>query len=214
MARGFCGKVRYHYRPNFFVVFHLRHENDYFHEALHKRLLNAETLPYRKVLQWVGVEPLAVKFSSALSDAYTATYAIDGKISKTGVDFFHSKKEDYPWLQLEIPERYVSGVEIAPRYDCCGHKVRNIEIRAGLISVPDGFKGKLTNNPSVAHFAGPFTTGKNITINFDRKVLAKYITLQSKGQSTTLEVNEVTVLYEHSWILEEEAVSTAENMNI
>ena len=47
--------------------FYSRYENDYFHEALHKRLLKAETLPNWKVLQWEGIQPCAAVFSKGFN---------------------------------------------------------------------------------------------------------------------------------------------------
>ena len=125
---------------------------------------------------------------------YSPRFAIDGKISDIGRHFYHSKREDFPWFQLRIPEGYVSGVEIVARSDCCGNRLKNIEIRAGMTSVPDGFKGQLTVNTKVGFFPGPASNGQTFIISFDKRVLAKYITLQNIGEDVLLEINEVTIL--------------------
>jgi len=119
---------------------------------------------------------------------------IDNKISKNHVNIWHSNLEDYPWLELSIPEGYVTGVVITTRFDCCEHRFRDIEIRAGKNSVPSGYKGRLTVNTKVATFAGPANKGQQVRIDFDRSILAKYVTIQKIGKRTYLEINEVKIL--------------------
>jgi len=94
-----------------------------------------------------------------------------------------------------MPEGYISGVDIVTRYGCCADRVRDIEVRAGVDPVPNGFKGRLTINTKVATFVGPADANlKTYRINFDRSVLAKYVTLQRIGGHVTLEINEVTMI--------------------
>merc|ERR1719477_545265 len=125
---------------------------------------------------------------------FGALTAIDGKISEENSHFFHSLPESNPWLELSMPEGYISGVEIVTRYGCCADRVRDIEVRAGVDPVPNGFKGKLTINSKVATFVGPADANlKTYRINFDRSVRAKYVTLQRIGVGN-LEINEVTMI--------------------
>jgi len=138
-------------------------------------------------------------FSAKASSQYASDYgpltAIDDKISQEHRHFFHSQAESNPWLELSMPEGYISGVEIVTRYGCCPDRVRDIEVRAGMDSVPNGFKGELTINTKVATFVGPADANlKTYRINFDRSVLAKYVTLQRIGGHVTLEINEVTMI--------------------
>ena len=126
---------------------------------------------------------------------WSADYAIDGKISEENHHFFHSLSESNPWLELSMPEGYISGVEIVTRYGCCADRVRDIEVRAGMDPVPNGFKGRLTINTKVATFVGPADANlKTYRINFDRSILAKYVTLQRIGEGVNLEINEVTMI--------------------
>merc|ERR1719477_76719 len=128
---------------------------------------------------------------------YGALTAIDGKISQEHSHFFHSLPESNPWLELSMPEGYISGVEIVTRYGCCADRVRDIEVRAGMDPVPNGFKGRLTINTKVATFVGPADANlKTYRINFDRSVRANYVTLQRIGDGT-LEINEVTMIKSH-----------------
>ena len=137
----------------------------------------------------------SARSSSQLSSQYGPETAIDDKISQEHLHFFHSKTESNPWLELSMAEGYISGVEIVTRYGCCADRVRDIEVRAGMDPVPSGFKGRLTTNTKVATFDGPADANlKTYRINFDRGVLAKYVTLQRIGERVTLEINEVTMI--------------------
>merc|ERR1719317_772816 len=141
-------------------------------------------------------------FSSARSSSsygYGAIYgplkAIDGKISKTNYNFFGSHMEDNPWLEVSMPEGYIKGVEIVTRCCCCADRVKNIEFRAGMDSVPNGFKGRLTFNTKVATFVGPANANlQTYRVDFDEMVLAKYVTLQRIGTGVSLEINEIRMI--------------------
>ena len=139
----------------------------------------------------------SARSSSQLSSQFGPETAIDDKISQEHRHFFHSQTESNPWLELSMPEDYISGVEIVTRYGCCAERVRDIEVRAGMDPVPNGFKGRLTTNTKVATFDGPADANLmtyRINFEFDRIVLAKYVTLQRIGESVTLEINEVTMI--------------------
>ena len=131
---------------------------------------------------------------SSNSGLYGPEKAIDGLISENNVNFFHSNKEDNPWLELSIPEDYFIGLKIVTRFDCCAERLRDLEIRAGNSPVPSGSIGRLTVNTKVATFDGPAVEGQTYRINFDRRILAKYVTIQKIGRGVYLEINEVTVL--------------------
>ena len=119
-------------------------------------------------------------------------YAIDGKISKISKHFFHSMYEHFPWLELAMSVQNIVGVKIVAR-DCCGSRLKNLEVRAGMERVPDNLpasKKRLTLNTMVAKFKGPVRPLKPYQICFHKLVCAKYITLQIIGTSI-LEINEV-----------------------
>ena len=94
-----------------------------------------------------------------------------------------------------MPEGFIKGVEIVTRWGCCAERVENIEIRAGMDPVPNGFKGKLTVNSKVATFVGPADANlKTYRVDFDEGVLAKYVTLQRLRPRVTLEINEIRMI--------------------
>merc|ERR1719244_491752 len=136
----------------------------------------------------------SARSSSEYARGYGALKAIDGKISKEHLNFFGSQWEDYPWLELSMTEGYIQGVEIVTRPGCCADRVRNIEFRAGMDPVTNGFKGKLTVNTKVATFVGPSDGNlKTYRVDFDESVLAKYVTLQ-KMEAGYLEINEIRMI--------------------
>ena len=91
--------------------------------------------------------------SSVLADnfkSYSPKFAIDGKISHDSKNFFHSKDEMFPWLEVKLPSTtMISSVTIVNRKDCCGDRFRNVEVRAGLDQVPAGFYGQQIDVNSV-----------------------------------------------------------------
>ena len=116
--------------------------------------------------------------------------AINGKISNNDYFYFHSKLEMNPWLEVKFPcPVLVSAVTIVNRMNGCRERLRNLEIRAGMAPVPEGFTAhergldankKLEVNSRCGYFAGP--AGRFIeeghVIVFDQPTLAQYITLQ------------------------------------
>ena len=119
--------------------------------------------------------------------------AINGEISDGNCFFFHSKNEMNPWLEVKLPSPVlISSVTIINRKNGCWQRLVNVEIRAGMAPVPDGFTAKergvdankkLEVNSKCGFFAGPpdgFAKDGHV-IFFDRPILAQYITLQLLG---------------------------------
>ena len=75
---------------------------------------------------------------------------------------------------------------------------RDVEVRAGLDPVPDGFNGQnLTVNKRVGFVPGPGVTGATYTVKFDATTTALYVTLQiTDDTASRLEINELIVLQE------------------
>ena len=91
----------------------------------------------------------------------------------------------------------VSGIEVINRADCCGNRLKNLEIRAGLDSVPSGTTGNvlLKQNKRVGYFAGPGGNGETHRIMFTSPTVVKFITLQLIGRNIKyLNLNEIKVL--------------------
>ena len=148
----------------------------------------------------ISGERLTIKIVNASSSSefrsiYGPEYAIDGEVVTGNGYFFHSAEEAYPWLELDLGRiSTVTGLTIYNRVNCCGERLRNLQIRAGSVPVPEGHKGEWTGNKKVAFFPGPGTNGGIYSIPFDEKISARYITLQIMDRSkTVLQINEVVV---------------------
>ena len=123
-------------------------------------------------------------------DNWASKFAIDGKVSGSDIFYFHSQLEMHPWLEVKLPSPIlISSLTIINRKNGFYSRLRNVEVRAGMMPVPEGFtaneKGNHSNkqidvNFRCGHFAGP--PGRFIseghTIKFEKPTLAQYITLQ------------------------------------
>jgi hypothetical protein len=128
-----------------------------------------------------------------------AQYAIDGVIRPSWWKTLHTKADTYSWVQLKLSSpKMVSAVEVFNRVDCCGDRLRMLEVRAGLDSVPAGTTGDvlLTQNERVAFFPGPGENWKTYKIKFLSPKLVQFITFQLTDDQYVnyLNLNELKVL--------------------
>ena len=73
-------------------------------------------------------------------DQWGPKLAIDGEISDGDCFYFHSQREMNPWLEVKLPSPVlISSVTIINRKNGCWQRLVNVEIRAGMAPVPDGF---------------------------------------------------------------------------
>ena len=136
---------------------------------------------------------LVVKARSSSIYANNATnwgpkLAVNGIISDSGILYYHSEEENYPWLEIKLPSPIlISSLTIVNRRDDCWDRLRNLEIRAGMEPVPEGFtvrarghqgNGRLKVNSPCGHFAGPAEKLEGPVITFYQPTLAQYLTLQ------------------------------------
>ena len=152
---------------------------------------------FNVIKQWMTVTNDVVGFEARGSSVYSndsnlfgPKFAIDGEVSNKHVMYFHSKLEMHPWLEVKFPfPVLISSVTIINRKDSCWGRLRNVEVRAGMTSVPEGFTAvyrglqsnkKLEVNTRCGYFEGPARgfVSEGYTIVFDRPTLAQYITLQ------------------------------------
>ena len=148
----------------------------------------------------ISGERLTIKIVNASSSSefrsiYGPEYAIDGEVVTGNGYFFHSAEEAYPWLELDLGRiSTVTGLTIYNRVNCCGERLRNLQIRAGSVQVPEKHKGEWSGNTKVAYFRGPGTSGGIYSLPFDDKISARYITFQLIDSSETyMQMNEVVV---------------------
>jgi len=125
--------------------------------------------------------------------------AINGNISGNDAGYFHSQLENHPWLEVKFPSPIlISSLTIINRQNACWERLRNLEIRAGMEPVPEGFTASerefhadkhLEVNTRCGYFAGPAQRSvEGPVITFDQPTLAQYITLQILGEGI-LQIN-------------------------
>ncbi len=132
-------------------------------------------------------------FQARCSSYWGPRFAINGEIADSSMYFFHSESENHPWLEVKLPSPIlIVSVTIVNRQNCCRERLRNLEVRAGMEPVPEGFtvydrgedaNKKLEVNNRCGHFAGPayrFILEGHVIL-FDKPTLAQYITLQILG---------------------------------
>ena len=151
---------------------------------------------FNVIKEWMTATNDAMGFEARGSSVYSNVnqfgpkFAIDGEVSNKNHIFFHSELEMHPWLEVKFPfPVLISSVTIINRKDSCWDRLRNVEVRAGMTPVPEGFTAvyrglqsnkKLEVNTPCGHFEGPARgfVSEGYTIVFDRPTLAQYITLQ------------------------------------
>ena len=100
----------------------------------------------------------------------------------THTGFFNSKREDDPWLRIQLNRKEtITSVTIRNRLDCCGERLQNLEVRAGT-------KNDNTNE-IVGRFAGPGVTGAKHVVQFTKPVVADFLTFQLKKKNGELQIN-------------------------
>ena len=103
-----------------------------------------------------------------------------GSIHRYG--FFRSRQENNPWLRIELSRPAVlTSVIIINRKDCCGERLKNLEISGGM-------KNDLTN-PVIGEFKGPGTTEGKHFIPLKGPTEVSYMTFQLKMRMGILQLN-------------------------
>ena len=119
-------------------------------------------------------------------------FVLDGVISRTVKEVFHSELEDYPWLQWHLPRQVnMLGITLTTRSDCCGERLRDVQIRAGKNSIDKNVKGPLNINEVCGVFSGPGETGRQHTITCNKPIAAEYVTIQILDDRAILALNEI-----------------------
>ena len=92
---------------------------------------------------------------------------------KRGV-LFISKMEKNPWVRFQLNrDTVITSITVVNRKDCCGGRLMNLEIRAGMANN--------INNQVVGYFKGPGQTNKEYTIRLSKEVKARYISILMKA---------------------------------
>ena len=81
----------------------------------------------------------------------------------------------------------LSGVTIINRADCCGNRLRNVQVRAGRSST--------YNNAIVGTFKGPGVSGAEHPIKFTKTIVVEYLQLQIiTDHKTYFQINGIKII--------------------
>ena len=120
--------------------------------------------------------------------------AVDGLVSNEWNGYFHSDRETRPWLQWHLEKRMnVTRLSLVNRADCCGKRLRHVEVRAGMQGVSPMHRGGITDNSLCGKFDGPGRDGKEYMISCSAPILADFVTVQLMYPNAHLQINELRV---------------------
>ena len=106
--------------------------------------------------------------------------------------FFHSKEENNPWLIIELNRPVnISAVTITNREDCCGERLKNLEVRGGMTNETND-----VTNPVIGEFKGPGTTGGVHLIPLKKPSEILFLKFQLKSSNAVLQINGINVRYD------------------
>ena len=130
------------------------------------------------------------------SGLFPAEKAIDGDTS----NFFHTSNGNgegypYPWLRVDLMNvGRVQRVIIFNRKDCCGGRLKDLEVRVGPTEVKKSKDHPITENSVCGIYSGPGSNGQRIVIDCVEAIESRYITLQlMSSENTILNLAEVEV---------------------
>ena len=111
------------------------------------------------------LEPIAAQMSST-SYGLSADRCIDGDIrGHHSVAVCHTGGERFPWLAIDYGTTVtVKRVDIFNRYDCCGDRTKNVEVRISN-ELPSSASQMFSGGSLLGQFAGPASDGQKIIIS-------------------------------------------------
>ena len=88
----------------------------------------------------------------------------------------------------------VQRVIIINRKDCCGDRLKDVEVRVGISGIGETKQGVITENSFCGNYSGPGSNGERIVIDCMEAIESKYVTLQlMTDEKTILNLAEVEV---------------------
>ena len=148
--------------------------------------------------------PANATSSSIYKSEYAPEHAIDG-IVDSGYNIFIGANETYPWLQVELINIVdLQSIQIFNRANCCGDRLRDIEVRAGTTKTSPNFRGRIINNAECGTFTGPGADGVNYNITCHAPIRANVVTIQIVGSDVhILQISEVEFFHSGKFIFKE-----------
>ena len=89
---------------------------------------------------------------------------------------------------------FVHLVKITNRKDCCGRRLKNVEIRVGHNETKKTGQSLISRNILCGKYTGPGSNGQTVLINCDPAIEGKYVTIQTLDDTITkINIAEVQV---------------------
>ena len=86
----------------------------------------------------------------------------------------------------------IEGVEIYNRQDCCGNRLKSVEVRVGKQTIDANFNGKITANSLCGTFVGPGVNAGVHTVTCNPPIVGNIVTLQIvESGNQVLQLDEV-----------------------
>ena len=129
--------------------------------------------------------------SSEYSKSFQASKCID---EIDGKNMCISKSEMAPWLALDFGRQVSVGrVVLHNRGDCCGDRLRNVDVRVSD-TLPQTGSRKFTGGTLLGSFTGPSQDGRKEEIKSSTERKGRYVVVQiNAGKTSYLNLAEVTV---------------------
>ena len=110
----------------------------------------------------------------------------------------HTLEEKAPWLALHFPSSVkVKRVEIKNRVDCCGDRMRNVEVRV-TDSLPTTGDAMFTGGELLGTFTGPASDGQLVEVEGETAIMGQFVLVQMDNGRDVLNLAEVRVFGEGS----------------
>ena len=149
--------------------------------------------------------------SSTASGEFPAERCIDGREggSRSG-SMCHTGGEKAPWLALDFGAQVlVERIVINNRDDCCGDRLRNVEVRVAD-QLPDSGQEMFKGGRPLATFKGPAKNREVVSLTSNAEFGGRFLIVQINNSPGTgyLNLNEVTVWGKHIGIVNQQISSS------
>ena len=129
---------------------------------------------------------------NAIAKNQNPSFPISNLLDGNPDTFYHSddkNTENQPWVQLELEQgSVVHNVKITNRDNCCGDRLKNIEVWVGNTN-KDWSKNTLCKK-----FDGPGTNGQVLTLECTKAIPGRYVTmLRNEKEGTVKDWNVMNV---------------------
>ncbi len=125
--------------------------------------------------------------------SYVPDFAIDGLISETWLDFFHSLHDLHAWFQVEFSNvMTINNLFVVMRYNCCSDfRFKDVAVYVGNEPArPE----KVSRNQKCTFYEGPPSNGETLDLVCDAPTSGRYLIIQiTNFEREPMMVNELYV---------------------